>query len=173
MSLQLHKLPSSLDYLKTFQSFEIEVKKNNLVLKARKNNLTQPRLGYNIPKRGTRLANRRNRLKRIIKEEKARLLREQEEGGSANGDHHWPRVDWSNVGDLVDKWTSLEYDAWDKGDTSMNPDDVTDVEARQHWGDQVESAGLDMESELTVRIRRVALQTMKEFSDKLVNGEYS
>ena len=115
----------------------------------------------------------KNQLKRIIKEEKARLLREQEESGSVNGDHHWPRVDWSNVGDLVDKWTSLEYDAWDKGDTSMNPDDVTDVEARQHWGDQVESAGLDMESELTVRIRRVALQTMKEFSDKLVNGEYS
>ena len=68
MSLQLHKLPSSLDYLKTFQSFDIEVKKNNLVLKARKNNLTLPRLGYNIPKRGTRLANRRNRLKRLIKE---------------------------------------------------------------------------------------------------------
>lgn len=68
MSLQLHKLPSSLDYLKTFQSFEIEVKKNNLVLKARTNNLTLPRLGYNIPKRGTRFANRRNRLKRLIKE---------------------------------------------------------------------------------------------------------
>ena len=115
----------------------------------------------------------KRQLRRIIKEEKARILREQEESGPANGDHHWPRVDWTNVGDLVDKWISLEYDAWDKADISMNPDDVTDTEARKHWGDQVESAGLDMESELTVRIRRVALQTMKEFSDKLINGEYS
>jgi len=115
----------------------------------------------------------KRQLRRIIKEEKRRLLKEQEEAGQANGDHHWPRVDWSNVGELTDKWVNLEYDAWDSGDASMNPDDVTDTEARKYWGNQVESASMDMESELTVRIRRIALQTMKEFSEKLVNGEYS
>ncbi len=115
----------------------------------------------------------KRQLRGIIKKEHTRLLREQEEVASANGDHHWPRVDWSNVGDLVDKWISLEYDAWDKADTSMNPDDVTDTEARKRWGDQVEGAGMDMEAELTLRVRRVALQTMKEFSEKLINGEYS
>ena len=115
----------------------------------------------------------KNQLRRIIKEEKARILREQDENAKMNGDHHWPRVDWSNVGDLVDKWISLEYDAWDKGDTSMNPDDVTDTQARKHWGDQVEGCAMDMEAEMTLRIRRVALQTMKEFSQKLIEGEYS
>ena len=68
MSLKLNKLESSLDYLKTFQRFNIEVKKDNLVLKARTNYLTRPRLGYTIPKRGIRLAYRRNRIKRVIKE---------------------------------------------------------------------------------------------------------
>ena len=57
-----------MDYLKTFQHFDIEVKKNNFVLKARTNDLTQPRLGYTIPKRGTPFAYRRNRIKRVIKE---------------------------------------------------------------------------------------------------------
>ena len=68
MSLKLNKLESSLDYLKLFQRFNIEVNKDNLVLKARTNYLTRPRLGYTIPKRGIRLAYRRNRLKRVIKE---------------------------------------------------------------------------------------------------------
>ena len=30
-----------------------------------------------------------------------------------------------------------------------------------------------MEAELTLRIRKVALQTMQEFTDKLINGEYT
>jgi len=117
----------------------------------------------------------KRQLRRIIKEEKRRLLREQEEQVAAvNGDdHHWPRIDWSNIGELVDKWTKMEEDAWDTGDTSMNPDDVSNVEAKRHWGDQVEGAAMDMEAELTLRVRRAALQTMKEFTDKLINGEYS
>ena len=116
----------------------------------------------------------KRQLKRIIKEERARLLREQEaDSERTNDDHHWPRVDWSNAGELIDKWVKMEEDAWDKGDISMNPDDITDADAKRHWGDQVDAAGMDMESELTVRIRRVALQTMKEFSQKLINGDYS
>ena len=67
----------------------------------------------------------------------------------------------------------MEEDAWDKGDSSMNPEDESDADAKRHWNDQVEGAAMDMEAELTLRVRRVTLQTMKEFSEKLVNGEYS
>ena len=115
----------------------------------------------------------KRQLRKIIKEEKERMLKKMETVPSKNGDHHWPRVDWSNIGELTDKWIKQEEDAWDKGDTSMNPDDQTDTEAKRYWEDQVEGAAMDMEAELTLRIRRVALQTMKEFSDKLVDGEYS
>jgi hypothetical protein len=131
----------------------------------------------------------KRQLRRIIREERNRLLREVETvsstdisiadikakqaSGDANEEHHWPRVDWNNIGELTDKWIKMEEDAWDKGDTSMNPDDQTDTDAKRHWKDQVEGAAMDMEAELTLRIRRVALQTMKEFTDQLINGEYS
>ena len=135
----------------------------------------------------------KRRLKRIIKEEKRKLLREQLDddpadvmGGSldaplmgdpdtyrgATDDHHWPRVDWSNIGELVDKWTDMEEKTWDTADPSMNPDDVKNVEAKKAWDDQVENAALDMEAELTKRIRKVALSTMKEYTDLLIGGEY-
>jgi hypothetical protein len=124
----------------------------------------------------------KRQLKRIIKEEKARLLREAEAVSSTdisiadqgkNGDHHWPRVDWSNVGEITDKWIEMEEKAWDKGDTSMNPDDVTDTAAKRHWSDQIEGAAMDMEAELTLQVRQISLRIMKEFSEKLINGEYS
>ena len=114
----------------------------------------------------------KNQLRRIIKEEKVRILREQEES-SANGDHHWPRVDWKGVEDLTDKWIDMEEKSWDKGDTSMNPDDQSDRDAQSYWNDQVEACAMDMEAEMLLRIRRIALQTMKEFSQKLIEGEYS
>ena len=114
----------------------------------------------------------KRQLKRIIKEEKQKLLKE-ELGAENAGEHHWPRVDWSNVGELTDKWIKMEEDAWDKGDTSMNPDGETDADAKRYWKDQVEGAAMDFEAELTLRVRRVALKTMEEFTDKLINGEYS
>jgi len=118
----------------------------------------------------------KTQLRKIIKEERIKLLREYDEADTApptNGEHHWPRVDWSNVGELVDKWAKMEEDAWDTGDTSMNPDDVSNADAKREWGHQVENGAMDMEAELTLRIRKVALQTMQEFTDKLVNGEYA
>ena len=115
----------------------------------------------------------KKQLQRIIREEKARLLSEQEEGIPPTGDHHWPRVEWSNIGELTDKWMDMEEKAWDKGDPSMNPDDETDADAKRYWKDQVEGCAMDMEAELTLRIRKVALQTMKEFSNKLIDGEYA
>ena len=125
----------------------------------------------------------KRQLKRIIKEEKAKVLREQDgaeamdvgsqHGGSSGvDDHHWPRVDWSNIGELTDKWIKMEEDAWDKSDTSMNPDGEQSVEMKSRWNDQVENAALDMEAELTKRIRKLALDTMKEYTDLLIGGEY-
>ena len=113
----------------------------------------------------------KKQLQRIIKEEKARILREQEEI-SSQADHHWPRVDWKGVEELTDKWIDMEEKAWDKGDTSMNPDSKSDRDAQTYWNDQVEACAMDMEAEMLLRIRRVALQTMKEFSQKLIEGNY-
>ena len=115
----------------------------------------------------------KRQLKRIIKEEKARLLREQSEVVSlSDNEHHWPRVEWTNVEALVDKWSAAEKKAWDTGDPSMNPDDENTAEMKKRWEDQVEIAAMDMEAELTVRVRKVALQTMQEFTDNLIGGEY-
>ena len=120
----------------------------------------------------------KRQLKRIIREERNRLLHE----GSASGDpeglaqtdqeHHWPRVDWTNVEDLVDKWMDGELDAFDKGDPSMTAMGDTIADAKQAWKDQVEAAAMDMEAELTTRVRKLALETMQEFTNKLINGEY-
>ena len=124
----------------------------------------------------------KRQLQRIIKEEKKRMLRERPEEiavASTSEHHHWPRVDWTNIETLTDKWAAAERDAWDKGDPSMNPDKpkdevqaVWDKEMKARWEAQVEEASMDFEAELTKRVRRVALETMKEFTDNLIGGEY-
>jgi hypothetical protein len=120
----------------------------------------------------------KRQLRRIIKEEKQRL-REQaapagDELGVVDGStHHWPRVEWTNVEDLVDQWMDQENKAFDKGDPSMMRDDEISVsEAKAIWEDQVEAAAMDMEAEMTVRVRKLALQTMQEFTEKLIDGQY-
>ena len=121
----------------------------------------------------------KRQLTRIIKEEKARLLSEQQvevEEEWTSESHHWPRVDWNDAAELVDKWHDMEIKAFDEGDPSMNPldnpeDSVSDN--KEFWREQVDSASMDLESELTVRIRKVALQTMKEITEKLLNGDYA
>ena len=115
----------------------------------------------------------KRQLKRIIKEEKRRLLKEQDDTRVAdNNQHHWPRVDWDNVTELVDKWADGEEKAFDKGDPSMMAMGDTATDAKRIWELQVDQASMEMEAEMTDRIRKVALQTMKEFTDKLINGEY-
>jgi len=109
----------------------------------------------------------KRQLRRIIKEEKSRIIREQNDG------HLYPRVMWTNVEELTDKWQSAEYDSFDEGNPSMMAMGKTATEARQRWNDQIEGAAMDMEAEMTQRIRKVALQTMKEFSTKLINGDYA
>ena len=109
----------------------------------------------------------KSHLRMIIKEEKARILREQDDG------HLYPRVMWTNVEELTDKWISAEYDSFDEGDPSMMAMGDSAKEARQRWNEQIEGAAMDMEAEMTARIRKVALETMKEYSSKLINGEYA
>jgi hypothetical protein len=120
----------------------------------------------------------KRQLKRIIKEEKAKLLGEDEAAPSSES-HHWPRVDWTNIETLTDKWAQAERDAWDKGDSSMmldKPGEKSqaewDKEMQSRWESQVEEAAMDFEAELTARIREISLSTMKEFTDKLIGGEY-
>jgi len=108
----------------------------------------------------------KRQLKRIIKEEIDVPAHE-------NGDHHWPRVDWTNVETLADAWEKQELDSFDKGDPSMMGTAETEREARQIWADQVETAAMDFEAELTQRVRKLALSTMKEFTAALLDGEYS
>jgi hypothetical protein len=114
----------------------------------------------------------KRQLRRIIKEEKRRLVNEQGSPGVDSNGHHWPRVDWSDVGDLVDKWTDTERKAFDTGDPSMMAMGETATEAKGVWDMQVEQAGMEMEAELTARVRKVAMQTMQEFTDRLINGDF-
>jgi len=111
---------------------------------------------------------------KITKRYLRRIIREQTEEMTVDSNtHHWPRVDWTNVEDLVDQWSDQESKAFDKGDPSMVGDDISVSEAKKIWEDQVESAAMDMEAELTVRVRKIALQTMQEFTDNLINGDYA
>ena len=120
----------------------------------------------------------KRQLKRIIKEEKTKLMGEDDPALSSET-HHWPRVDWTNVATLTDKWAEAERGAWDKGDFSMNPDKPGeksqaewDKEMQARWEAQVEEAAMDFEAELTKRVREASLATMKEFTDLLIGGEY-
>ena len=126
---------------------------------------------------------KKKQVKQIIREEKLRLIMEQMEdvdmdsaGGELPGtDHHWPRAEWdSAVGELVDKWHNMESDAFDPGDPSMRgSDDMSAAEAKDYWREQVDQASYDLENEITIEVRKVALAAMKAITDKLINGEYS
>ena len=119
------------------------------------------------------------KLRQLIREEKEKLQQEVDysgEGGDGPSvsDHGWPRVDWRDAEDLVDKWRDMEVAAFDPGDPSMNQDgELSTADAKEWWNDQVEGAAMDMENELVERLRKVALQTMKEYTDKLINGEFA
>ena len=104
-----------------------------------------------------------------------RPMVQEQTGESAvdNNTHHWPRVAWDDVGELVDKWTNQERKAFDKGDPVMMGMGDTYNESKGIWDMQVEQAGMDMENELIKRVRQIALQTMQEFTDKLIDGEYA
>ena len=68
MSLKLTKVDLSPNFSVTLKSSDFNYRDASILIKGRYNQLKRARLGYSIPKRGTKLAVRRNRLKRIVKE---------------------------------------------------------------------------------------------------------
>jgi hypothetical protein len=103
----------------------------------------------------------KRQLRRLIREERNRILHEQPVSGEQAEQmqrdqdmHTWPRIEWdSSVGELVDKWAEIEAKDW--------------------WADQVEAASMDLENDLTVEIRKVALKVMKDVTNRLINGDYA
>ena len=68
MSFKLTKHDLSPNYSLTLNNSDFSFSTDGLFIKGKFNYLSRPRLGYSIPKRGTKLAYRRNKLKRIIRE---------------------------------------------------------------------------------------------------------
>ena len=68
MSFNLTKASLSPDYSSTLKESDFNYRQAAVSIKGKYNHLAYPRIGYSIPKRGTKLAFRRNRLKRLVKE---------------------------------------------------------------------------------------------------------
>ena len=68
MSFNLAKASLSPDYSNTLKESDFNYRQATVSIKGKYNHLEYPRIGYSIPKRGTKLAFRRNRLKRLVKE---------------------------------------------------------------------------------------------------------
>ena len=68
MSFNLTKASLSPDYSNTLKESDFNYRQAAVSIKGKYNHLEYPRIGYSIPKRGTKLASRRNRLKRLVKE---------------------------------------------------------------------------------------------------------
>ena len=120
----------------------------------------------------------KRQLRQIIREERTRFLLEQEseeiDQKPNHVDHGWPRVEWGNAEELVDKWRDMELGAFDPGDPSMNKNgELTDAEAKLWWTDQVENASMELENVLVERLRTTALSTMQEITDRLIDGEFA
>tara|TARA_B100000029_G_scaffold373178_1_gene367365 strand:+ start:155 stop:541 length:387 start_codon:yes stop_codon:yes gene_type:complete len=124
----------------------------------------------------------KRQLRRLIREERNRILHEQPVSGEQAKQmqrdqdmHTWPRIEWdSSVGELVDKWAEMEEKAFDPKDPSMTQDgEMSTSEAKDWWSDQVEAASMDLENDLTVEIRKVALKVMKDVTNRLINGDYA
>ncbi len=117
----------------------------------------------------------KRQLQKIIFETKESFLNEQDtvvEEKPENGDHHWPRVEWTNVEELVDLWADGEMKAWEPDVSNTKDGELSNAEAKDWFAEQLESATMDLEAELTVRVRKLALSTMKEFTERLMNGDY-
>ena len=68
MSFSLTKSSLSPDYSNTLKESDFNYRQAAVSIKGKYNHLEYPRIGFSIPKRGTKLAFRRNRLKRLVKE---------------------------------------------------------------------------------------------------------
>ncbi len=116
----------------------------------------------------------KRQLKRIIREERARLFEQQDEASINVHAHGQPSYDWGDAAfDLADEWKKQEFDAFDTGDPSMMGMGETTAEAKEAWEVQVENAGEDLEGELLFALRKTAVAAMAEITQKLINGEYA
>ena len=68
MAFTLTKASLSPDYSDTLKDSDFSYRQAAVSIRGKYNHLGYPRIGYSIPKRGTKLAFRRNRLKRLVKE---------------------------------------------------------------------------------------------------------
>ena len=121
----------------------------------------------------------KRQLRRIIKEEKQRLLREQEVGNQNSVDtreHQWPSADGpiSDAAlDLSTAWGDMEAKAWSAGDPSMNQEgELSDSESKTWWVEQVDNATTELEVTLEERLRAESIKVMQEFTDMLINGDF-
>ena len=120
----------------------------------------------------------KKQIRRIIKEEKARLLREQEPAGqrivppyeSFQDVVDSPILDAAL--DLAGEWSRLEAESWSSGDPSMNMNgELSDEESKKWWAEQVGVATEELEEELVQRLREVAIQVMQNKTDELIAGD--
>jgi hypothetical protein len=138
--------------------------------------------GAEIEQFGENMKITKRQLKILIREEKIRILHEQpisgEQAEQMQRDqdlHSWPRIEWdSSIGELTDKWMEMEEKAFDPKDPSMTNDgELSTADAKKWWADQIDAAALDLENDLTVEVRKVALKAMKDITDRLINGDYA
>ena len=122
----------------------------------------------------------KRQLKRIIKEEKRRILHEQEADAHNHVDsreHQWPSADGplsEATSDLADAWHDMEVKAWSPGDPSMNQyGELSDSASKANWVEQVETASGALADALEERLRQTSIEVMQEFTDKLIDGEFS
>ena len=121
----------------------------------------------------------KRQLRRIIKEEKAKITAEmmEQEGAMDPNQHHYPSAD-NAINDVVEElknsWHEMELKAWSAGDPSMNKQgELSDAESKEYWGEQVDAATEELDSVLGDRLRAEALKVMQEFTDSLINGDYA
>lgn len=118
----------------------------------------------------------KRQLKRIIKEEKDKVLRELEAPVNSS-QHHYPSAD-QEIEQVVEQlkvaWQEMELKAWSAGDPSMNMHgELSDQESKELWGSQVETATDEFKEALGERLRATAIEVMEEYTDKLIVGEYN
>ena len=117
----------------------------------------------------------KRQLRRIIREEKDRIVREQDAAVDTR-QHHYPSADSAIanvVGELAEGWQDMELKAWSAGDPSMNMQgELSDAESKEAWSTQVNTATDDLEDALKERLRDEAIKVMQEYTDSLINGDY-
>ena len=108
------------------------------------------------------------------------MLRVEETGEHSHVDtreHQWPSADGpitDTALELSTKWGDMEAKAWSAGDPSMNMQgELSDSESKTWWVEQVDNATADLEVALEERLRAASIEVMQEFTDKLINGDYS